>query len=219
MSKEQGKRYRAIFWDNDGVLVDTEKLFFESNRRILRDFGIDLTWEHFAEVSLRHGASILELAGRPAAEYAGLVARRNAVYAEILSETDSRTLIRPGALEVLKHFHGRIIMGIVSSCRRLHFDLIHRNTGIPEMMDFILLLEDCPNNKPLPDPYLLAMKHTGLKPEDCVVVEDAERGLIAAHAAGIDVIAAPEDLSFGGDFSLARVTTNDLCRLPDYISF
>lgn len=52
----------AILWDNDGVLVDTERLFFESTRRILATVGIQLTPERFLDLSMRQGRSAFELA-------------------------------------------------------------------------------------------------------------------------------------------------------------
>lgn len=218
--QQKAKKYQAIFWDNDGVLVDTEKLFFEANRRVLQKFGVTLTWARFAEISLGRGGSILELAGQPLAEYDQLVEHRNEVYSEILRNTPSAALLRPGVLEVLHYFHGHLIMGIVSSCRRCHFNLIHRRTGIPALMDFILLLEDCPVNKPHPDPYLQAMARCHLSPEQCVVVEDAERGIAAARAAGIDALAVPENAADGsGNFSQARAVISSLTELPEYIGF
>lgn len=59
---------KAIFWDNDGVLVDTEGIFFRANQETLADLGISLGWEQFEEISLVRGGSVLQLAQKPGTE-------------------------------------------------------------------------------------------------------------------------------------------------------
>ena len=49
---------KAVFWDNDGVLVDTEKLYFKATREVLSEIGVDLTTELFAQISLKQGRSV-----------------------------------------------------------------------------------------------------------------------------------------------------------------
>lgn len=72
---------QAIFWDNDGVLVDTEELFFEANRKILAEQGIDLSLDDFAELSLRQGRSVLDLVkGMDEASREALRQERNRYY-------------------------------------------------------------------------------------------------------------------------------------------
>ena len=71
----------AIFWDNDGVLVDTETLFFAANREIMREQGVELGRETFVEWSLRRGHSIFEILEESTeAERNVLRARRDQVY-------------------------------------------------------------------------------------------------------------------------------------------
>jgi beta-phosphoglucomutase-like phosphatase (HAD superfamily) len=66
--KKEGSKasmIKAIFWDNDGVLVDTEGLFFRANQETLAGIGIPLRWEQFEEISLARGESVLRLAADP----------------------------------------------------------------------------------------------------------------------------------------------------------
>jgi beta-phosphoglucomutase-like phosphatase (HAD superfamily) len=69
---------RAILWDNDGVLVDTEKVFFEANRRELAALGVEASWADFEEFSLRRGVSLLSLSGLDGDDLRALFARRDA---------------------------------------------------------------------------------------------------------------------------------------------
>ena len=78
---------RAVFWDNDGVLVDTEKLYFQATRELLLRAGVTLTKELFNEISLVEGRSAFDLAeakGRSREEIALLQEQRNRRYTELL---------------------------------------------------------------------------------------------------------------------------------------
>jgi beta-phosphoglucomutase-like phosphatase (HAD superfamily) len=78
---------------------------------------------------------------------------------------------------------------------------MHVRTGLPLFFDFILTREDYVLSKPDPEPYRLAMERSGCFPEECLVVEDSERGLRAALAAGIRCIVVPNDLTQGAAFT------------------
>ena len=77
----------TILWDNDGVLVDTEGLYFRATQTVLAEVGVELTPEQFKEISLRRGESTFLLAverGIPGDEIARLRAKRDRIYAEFL---------------------------------------------------------------------------------------------------------------------------------------
>ena len=123
----------TILWDNNGVLVDTEGLYFRATQTVLQTVGIDLTVKQFKEISLRRGESTFVLAvkhGIQAAEISRLRAERDRLYAELLG---SQSWVIDGAEEVLRSLHGQVRMGVVTSSRRAHFDIAHarrRNTWI-----------------------------------------------------------------------------------------
>ena len=86
----------AILWDNDGVLVDTECLFFESTRRTLASVGIQLTLEQFLDWSTRQGRSAFDLAierGCPKKQVTNLKRERDLLYSEMLR---NQTRVLPG---------------------------------------------------------------------------------------------------------------------------
>ena len=77
----------TILWDNDGVLVDTEGLYFRATQTVLAEVGVELTPEQFKEISLKRGESTFLLAaeqGVPADEIARLRAKRDRIYTEFL---------------------------------------------------------------------------------------------------------------------------------------
>ncbi len=190
----------AILWDNDGVLVDTEGLFFESTRRILATIGIPLDLDRFLDLSMRQGRSAFDLAlesGWPKQQVAELKRQRDLLYSEMLRE---RTRVLPGVAETLRSLHGRTRMAVVTSSRRQHFDVMHAGIGLTAYFEFVLAREDYGKAKPNPEPYLLALERLGMRTENCVAVEDSERGLAAARAAGLRCLVIPNEITRGCAF-------------------
>jgi HAD superfamily hydrolase (TIGR01509 family) len=192
---------KAVIWDNDGVLVDTEELYFETTREVLSGVGVDLTREVFAQISLRQGRSVFGLAaaaGIDPAAIARLRVERNRRYSELLR---NGVRVIDGVEDGLRRLQGKVLMGIVTSSLREHFEIIHSGSGLLPYFDFALTREDYKKTKPDPEPFLTALRRNGLKPRHGIIVEDSERGLAAAKAAGIRCIVVPNRLTAGGDFS------------------
>jgi len=192
----------AIFWDNDGVLVDTETLFFAANREIMREQGVELGRETFVEWSLRRGHSIFEILEESTeAERNVLRARRDQVY-----EASLRAGVRvfDGVESCLAELHGRVPMSVVTSSNPEHFEIIHAQTRLLQYFDFTLRGGDYPRSKPHPDPYLVAAERQGVDPANCLVVEDSERGLASACAAGMRCVVVPNELACEADWAGAH---------------
>ena len=206
---------RAILWDNDGVLVDTEGLYFQAGHEVLATQGVELTHRDFAEQSLKKGLSVFDFLPDQNAELIEqLRLKRNARYSALLAEG---VQILDGVIETLETFYGRVQMGIVTGSRRDHFDIVHAKTDLLPFFDFVLAREDYEESKPHPDAYLTAMRLHELQPHDCVVVEDSERGCVAAATAGLRVLAVPNALSKDGDFSSAYKILNSVRDVVDEI--
>lgn len=178
-------RDRAILWDNDGVLVDTEKVFFEANRRELATLGVEATWADFEAINLRRGESLLSLSGLDGVDLRKLFARRDALYRELLSTEE---IAIAGMGELLGRMAPRFRMGIVTSSRREHFEIIHARSGLLRHFAFHVVREDYHLSKPHPDAYLAGIDRSGLPPDRCLAVEDSPRGVAAAQAAGLQVV-------------------------------
>jgi HAD superfamily hydrolase (TIGR01509 family) len=201
---------RAILWDNDGVLVDTEGLYFQATREILSKVGVELTQRMYAKYSLKHGKSVWHLAAEKGAspeEVKGMREERNALYAQLLQQ--GNTLI-DGVEKTLDNLHGQFLMGIVTSSRPEHFEVIHQQTGLLKYFDFVITSLYYTNFKPDPEPYLVGWGRTGLEKDECVVIEDSARGLTAANAAGIRCLVIPNDLAPIEDFAAAYMILNDI---------
>lgn len=203
----------AIFFDNDGTLVDTEIHFFRATKTILEKLSIDLSRDWFIEYSLRQNKSAWDLLD-PTIYKAGDIqefrAERDALYSSYI-KNDMELL--PGVRETLKKLKGKVPMSVVTSSKRNHFEIIHEKTGILDLFDFIIVNEDVVNEKPDPEPYLLAVEKSGVPAEFCLAVEDTERGLISAKAAGIQCYVVPTDLTREHDFREADQVLSNFADL------
>lgn len=180
-----GKK-RAILWDNDGVLVDTEKWFFEANRLELAVLGVTATSAQFEDINMTRGVSLLSLSGLEGEDLRALYARRDARYSELLR---TEKIAIPGMRELLARMKEYCFnAGIVTSSRREHFDIIHGLSGMLDHVDFAVVREDYPRAKPHPDGYLAGIARAGLSARDCIAVEDSPRGIAAAREAGLECV-------------------------------
>lgn len=207
--------YDYIFWDNDGVLVDTEGFYYQASREALAGIGYELTPGQFVAVSLATGRSVFELATDDVQVMDALRHWRNKRYSQLLTE---RNLLLPGVKATLTELASRQRMAIVTSSRRDHFDLIHAATDILHLFDFILCREDYQEAKPHPEPYLRALQQSGSQPSSCLVIEDSARGLAAAKAAGLTCWVIPSPQTQGQDFSAADRLLGQIGELPELLS-
>jgi HAD superfamily hydrolase (TIGR01509 family) len=206
---------KAIFWDNDGVLVDTEELYFKATQQVLANVGIPLSEEDYIELFLIQGRGAFHLAverGMTQADVERLRTERNALYGRWLAEAPR---LMADVTRVLEALHGRYRMGIVTSSRRDHFDVTHAQTGLLRYFDFVLTAADFTRVKPDPEPYRRAVERVGVDPAECLAIEDSARGLQAAGAAGVPCVVVPTRLTCRCAFpGAARV----LMKLEDLLT-
>jgi HAD superfamily hydrolase (TIGR01509 family) len=201
--------FEGIFWDNDGVLMETEHLYYHANAEALALARVELSLEEFSRISLCQGESVLALAGGNDGEELRQI--RDEIYFRLLGE---KPRVYPGVQDTLNMLHGRLPMAIVTSCRRDNFMQMHRTSGLLGYFNLILTREDYGASKPDPEPYLTACVRAGLHPGRCLAIEDSERGVTSAARAGLVVAAIPGDMNRSGDFSAARWLLEGIHELP-----
>lgn len=203
------KQKKYILWDHDGVLVDTEKWYYEATRKALAEldvfFSMDLYLDHMQEGKslwlLASGQGIQEEVIRKYKE------RRNRYYQEYLLKEDIGI---PGVEETLELLSRNFSMAIVTTSKRRDFNLIHHERKICSFMDFILTIEDYEHAKPSPDPYLKALEKFSADRREAIVIEDSGRGLRSAAAAGIDCIIVRNEFTLQHDFSMASAIVDKI---------
>jgi len=198
---------QGILWDNDGVLVDTEHLFFTANKELLNSYGLDLSEDDFFNWYLIRNIGswhLFQKIGLTDEQLPEIRKKRSEIYNRKLVEAEN--LAVEGIKPVLQSLHKKVPMGIVTSAYRHHFDTIHANLALRNFFDFVLTNEDYEGSKPSPAPYLCGLNRLGIPPETCVIVEDSPRGLAAAQAAGIRCIilrhSLMKDYAFAGAYRI-----------------
>ena len=211
------KTYSHILFDHDGVLVNTEPLYFAATASAAEALGMPLSHQDYSALMAR-GANVWErgrVQGIPEQHIQDAIARRDRDYQRLLRTND---VTIQGVPTLLKAFAQRFTLAIVTTAKDQDFALIHddqdgHGLGIVEHMSLILTRSDYVNSKPNPEPYLLALARLGVSPDQALVIEDSERGLRAAIAAGLDCATIYHPFTEGQDFSAATYRLKSLAAL------
>lgn len=207
--------FDAILFDNDGVLVDTEGLYFRANREVLAGIGVTLDEDQYVELFLRTGRGawhLAEAAGHDGASVDRLRAARDQAYAALVAEGD---VTMPGAAAAVVALAARYRLCIVTSSDPEPFARTHARTGLLPHFELVLTREHYRLSKPDPEPYLAAVARLGVPLARCLVIEDSERGLAAAKAAGLACWVIPSGLTRAGRFDGADAVLPDLRAAAD----
>ena len=197
--------FDAILFDNDGILVDTERRYVHSCIEIVEEmFGLEYTLEMYQDYGYTNGLGTtgwLRDQGVSEEEIFQFQELRNERYAKYLQEPiDSMRGVREllGFLE-----EKNIERAVVTASSRFHFELAHSQTGLLQGFSFAICNEEVSRSKPFPDGYLLAAEKLKITPEKCLVLEDSPRGVVAGKTAGMTVWAIPSEQVRELDFSEA----------------
>lgn len=194
---------KFILFDNDGVLVETENWYYEANKKALKELGLTLHLDTYLEIMARGGTAweVAQNAGITTEIIDKKRFQRDIYYREFLT---SKNIEIPNVKKVLTKLSKKYEMAIITTSRRVDFELIHKNRGISDFMKFILCVEDYPRAKPYPDPYLAGLEKFKAKKEETIIVEDSQRGLISAVNAGIQCVIVKNEFTKTHDFSKAN---------------
>jgi HAD superfamily hydrolase (TIGR01509 family) len=210
------KKY--ILFDNDGVLVHTEPLYFKANIIALEEFfNISLEFEEYMKI-MSEGTTVWQKAfnkGFSQDEINKARNQRNLYYQNFLR---TENILIPQVKEVLKKLSKKYKMGIVTTSRRVDFEIIHKDLGIVDYMDFILCEEDYDYAKPHPEPYLKGLEMFKANKDEAIVIEDSTRGLTAAYKAGIECVIVKNEFTRTQDFSKASYFIDNLKELETILN-
>ena len=180
---------KAVLFDMDGTLVDTEELWWEAVEQVASTRGYALS-----------DADLPDVLGRPVEHVAALLRRATGsslaslaadLHREFASRVSGPIVVRPGAVGLLDRLpsHG-IAIGLVSASPRSIVNTVLRALGA-DRFAVSVTADDTEHTKPAPDPYLLAARVLGVPPAACVAIEDSPAGVRSAESAGCAVLAVP----------------------------
>lgn len=194
---------RAIVFDMDGVIVDSEPVYLQANHNVCAAYGTRLSNEENASfvglpdretwscVKARHelSASVEELIAASRKEY------RRLVFAKGIGPID-------GIDALMRELHGHgLLLAVASSTSRAVVDEICAGLRLDRYLTAKAGGDEVPRGKPYPDVYVLAMQRLGVVPEHCVAIEDSRNGVRAAQAAGLKCVGFHNPSSGNQDLS------------------
>ena len=189
---------KAVLFDHDGTLVDSEGIHCQIWQTVLSRYNIVLPSHEYEK----------KFVGLQSIDIARQLARNDdcPVTADVLF-TQKKQLVNEyladNAFPLIKDVlavmqslkQAGITMAIVTGASRASVRSSVKAYGLAQYVDVVVSSDDVINNKPAPDPYLLAVKQLGLQVNDCVAVEDSETGLASAHSAGVPCLTVESALT------------------------
>jgi HAD superfamily hydrolase (TIGR01509 family) len=183
--------FRAVVFDMDGLLLDTEHLWVESEAELLERHGSRFT---AADHEATHGRAMAESVAIYAKRLGGLDPA--VLEAELLAimhaHYDNGAALRPGAEALVRGLVGRVRLGVASSTTAPLVRLGLERAGLLDAFEVVTSGADLGRSKPFPDAYLEACRVLEVSPSEAIAFEDSPVGVMAAVAAGMVVVAVPD---------------------------
>ena len=220
---------RAIIFDVDGTLAETEEGHREAFNRAFAEAGLPWSWDRDLYRKLLAVAGGKERIRHFIEDYGAegfqgddldrfikaLHAKKTAAYTEIVRA--GRLNLRPGVRELIAEARERgFRLAIATPTTPANIDaLLSATFGDRgrDLFEVICAGDSVPNKKPAPDVYLRALGELDLPAAKCVAVEDSRNGLLSARAAGIETVVTPSIYTHGEDFAGAALVVDSLASL------
>lgn len=195
---------RAVVFDLDGVIIDSEEVWEEVRRGYVAEQGREFlpdTQQRLMGMSTPEWARYL-------AEDVGVGVPPERVAADVLDRMAERYRARvpliPGAVDAVHRIAARFPVALASSSARVLIDRVLESAGLTGVFRATLSTEEVPRGKPAPDVFLAAAERLGADPAECAAIEDSSNGLRGAAAAGMAVICVPHGVYPPAEDALAR---------------
>jgi HAD superfamily hydrolase (TIGR01509 family) len=196
-------RLRALIFDMDGLMIDSERLYVAAEREMARAFGREVRDETLGRMMGRKPIESLEIfvreAGLPITA-AEAFETRNGIMRRKLRH-DLRTM--PGLERILARFRGRLKLAVATGAQGEFLRIVIEVLGLEAVFDVLQDSDDIATGKPDPAIFLSACRRLGLPPASCAVLEDSGNGVLAGRRGGCYVIAVPNEHTRSHDFSPA----------------
>ncbi|HEX4131569.1 MAG TPA: HAD-IA family hydrolase [Pirellulales bacterium] len=209
--KPRNNRAKAVVFDLDGLMFNTEELYQGVGTELLRRRGCDFPVELLNRMMGRPGRVSLQMmidwhCLPDTVEQ--LASETTEIFAGIL---DTRLAFMPGLAELLAALEAAVIPKAIATSSGRHFasDVLRRFDLEPRFA-FLLTAEDVVDGKPHPEIYLSAARRLGVAPTEMLVLEDSQNGCRAAVAAGAIAVAVPAGHSRAHDFDGAALVADTL---------
>lgn len=187
---------RAVVFDMDGLLVDTEVLIRGLMIDLAPSFGAELPDEVFQRMVGLPNADSDAVARAHFGPDFPLGAFFEAVSARVHAACEAGVALKTGVVELLDHLdEAQIPRAIATSSSHASVLRTLGPSGVLPRFDAVVAAGDYPRGKPSPDPFVVAAARLGVPPDQCLALEDSHNGVRAAHAAGMMTVMVPDLLT------------------------
>ena len=198
----------GVIFDFDGVIADSEPLQYAAYSRVLRDFGVSVTREEYGREWIAAGRGpeyAVQRYGLPLTPDE-VKRRKNPIYHDLLR---AQVTLIPGAREALQRLAPHFPLALATNSTKADTCFVLDRFDLRRYFTALITRECYQAPKPAPDAFLAAAAALGCEPRRCVVIEDAQKGIVSAAGAGCATIAVPNSFTENNDFSLAdRIVTS-----------
>lgn len=181
---------KAVIFDMDGVIIDSEPLHIEVVLDVLKGLDINLSYDDITRyIGISNSYMWNELAGKYSIRKTvdELIDIQHAMNIDVLDTHEDITM--PGVIELLDEIKSNELKTAIASSSTIDYiDAVVDKLGIARHFDAIVSGEQVARGKPQPDIFIRAAESLGVSPAECVVIEDSDNGIRAARGAGMKVI-------------------------------
>ena len=188
------KNIKAVIFDMDGVLIDTERISFNAFKEVLNGYNYEMSEKFYLTMIGRNIKGIKELMLN---EYGSdfpfeEIYDKKVEIAVGIIESDG-VVIKPGVHEIIDYLKDKNIkIAVATSTRKERAHYLLEEIKIKDKVNYIICGDQVVNSKPDPEIFLKAAKGLGVEPENCIVIEDSDAGIMAALRAGMKGINVPD---------------------------
>jgi len=209
---------KALIFDMDGLMIDSERLYFQAEREIADRFNVtlleDTLWKMMGTKPMEGLAIFVKDLNLPISTEEAFDIRT-----EIMRDKLKNDLVAmPGLSHILDTFYGWMKLAICTGAQQEFLDIVVDQLDIRKRFDVLQSSDGIEKGKPEPEIYLKTCEKLGFSPRDCVVLEDSQNGVQAGKRAGCYVIAVPSDYTKGQNFDAADFVAFDLFQAEMLIS-
>ena len=205
------ERIRAVVFDLDGTMLNTEDIFEDAGQQLMQRRGLTMTREIRRSMLGRRpleAFTALKQATGISDDIESLLQETKQIFQELARD---RVQLMPGVEQLLQLIEElRLPRAVATSSPEKYMRWLMELVGLYSRFEFVLTAEDVVQGKPHPEIYLKAADRLQVDPAEMLVFEDSETGVAAAAAAGAQVVAVPNRHTDYGDFSPAHLRVNSL---------